>query len=476
MLLIAFGRVAQFILLFATLKVSTTLLPPEEMAKVYLVSSIVAFYAMMLLNPVGMFMNRRLYSWNAEGKVKHYYNYFWVYLIFVCVFSSVSLLFSINVGLINPHTSITLVLLMVGGSLLIATVNQVVISGLNLLGCKGWFVSLTLASAATSLVIAVLLVIEISYKTENWIFGLLIGQLIFAVVGWKVFFAKLSVRDALEKPTKVHIGTLFRFAWPISIAVGLGWAQNQSYRFMMESSLGLHSLGLFAAGYGISAGIISAFESIFTAYLQPIFYRRISNENPVEQAKAWNEYSETIIPSLLLVGFFILATTTELTSVMLGPEYSPSSKFIIWGVFAEIARVATGIYGMIAHARMKTKLLLGPSFVGAILSIALIFWLMPIYGSNGVGAGLMLSSTIALGFTYASIRKEFSKNFPRRMVTNCVFMGGALCLLAEVSRWTMGKDVSFAIHVAQLFLIGVVFLIFQYILLRPLFLRKSSYE
>ena len=31
-----------------------------------------------------------------------------------------------------------------------------------------------------------------------------------------------------------------------------------------ESSLGLYQLGLFAAGYGISAGLISAFDSIFS--------------------------------------------------------------------------------------------------------------------------------------------------------------------------------------------------------------------
>ena len=421
-------------------------------------------------------MNRRLYAWNAAGKVQHYYNYFWFYLIVVCGFSVVSLKFFIDAGWIDLHTTTGWAQLLVGGSLLITTVNQVVIPGLNLLGYRGWFIALTLATVAASLIAAIIFVVEISSSAKNWIFGLLVGQLIFAAVGWKVFFAKLNVRDALKKPTEQHIGILFVFAWPISIAVGLGWAQTQSYRFMMESSLGLHSLGLFAAGYGISVGLISAFESIFTAYLQPIFYKRISNEDLTEQAKAWSDYSETIIPSLLLVGFFILATTTELTRVMLGPEYLSASQFIKWGVIAELARVVTGVYGMVAHARMKTKLLLVPSLVGASLSIALIWWLMPIYGSNGVGAGLVLSSVTAFGFIYVSTRKEFAKHFPRRMVILSIFMGSGLILLAEIAQWVMEENGSFVISFARLFLVGIIFIFFQYILLRHLFHGNRMHE
>ena len=476
MLLIAFGRVAQFLLLFVTIKISTTLLPPAEMAKVFLISSLVAFYAMMLLNPVGMFMNRRLHAWNAAGNVQHFYNYFWLYLIAVCGIAVTSLELFVEAGWIDIHTTTGWAMLLVGGSLLFATVNQVVIPGLNLLGYRGWFVALTLATAATSLVVAMIFVIEFAPRAENWICGLLIGQLIFAAVGWKVFFSKLNVHGSLQKPTRQHINVLIGFAWPISIAVGLGWAQTQSYRFMMESSLGLHALGLFAAGYGISAGIISAFESVFTTYLQPMFYKQVSNENVLEQSRAWNEYAGTILPSLMLVGSVIFAAAPELTRAMLGPEYWSSSQFIGWGVAAELARVASGVYGMVAHARMKTRLLLVPSFAGASLAIVLIWWLMPMYGSNGVGIALMLASISAFILTYAATRNEFAANFPHRMLIMSVCMGVGLVLLAEILRWTMGENGNFVATAAQLLMLGLVFLFFQYILLRPLLHGNRAHE
>jgi len=476
MLLIALGRVAQFILVFATIKISTTLLPPEEMAKVFMVASLVAFFALVFLNPVGMFMNRRLHAWNAAGKVRHYYNYFWLYLIAICGIAVASLILFIGVGWIDIHTSTNLVLMLVGSSLLFATVNQVVIPALNLLGYRGWFVALTLATAVMSLMTATIFVVELAPKAEFWIFGLLVGQFIFSLIGGKIFFGKVNAPDYSHKPTRHHFDKLIGFAWPISIAVGLGWVQTQSYRFMMESGLGLHALGLFAAGYGISAGVISAFESVFTTYLQPNFYKHISNENLLEQSKAWEEYAGTIFPSLTLVGFVILATAPELTRVILGPEYWSSFQFIGWGVAAELSRVASGAYGMIAHARMKTRLLIAPSLVGATSSIILIWWLMPIFGSNGVGAALMISSVAAFILTYAFTRDELTANLPRRTLITSMLMGVALIILAEVFRWAVGENKNLIVSVATLGTVGVAFLFFQFTLLRPLLRGGMSFK
>lgn len=468
MLIIVLGRGAQFFLLFATIKISTTLLPPAEMAKVYMVASIVAFYALLFLNPIGMFMNRRIHAWNEAGEVRYYYNFFWLYLLAVCVVAVLSLNLFVKSGWVDVHTSTGWLLLLVGGSLLFSTVNQVVIPGLNLLGYRGWFVALSLATSATSLVAAVIFVAGLAPKAEIWICGLLFGQLVLAIFGWRCFFGSVNEPGPSHKPNKRRIDAIIGFAWPISIAVGLGWAQSQGYRFMMESTLGLHALGLFAAGYGISAGVVSAFESIFTTYLQPRFYKHISNDSLVEQSKAWSDYAGAIFPSLLLVGLVTFATAPELTRLMLGPEYWAAFQFIGWGVVAELARVASGVYGMVAHARMKTKLLIVPSIIGASSSIVLIWWLMPIYGSAGVGVGIMVGSLANFIFTYLYTRKEFLVTPPVRTVVKSLFMGGFLVLLAQLLRWSMGDSRSIVFVSIHLSVLIFNYLIFQYILLKSL--------
>ena len=116
---------------------------------------------------------------------------------------------------------------------------------------------------------------------------------------------------------------------------------------------------------------------------------------------------------MILVGFFIAATASELTMLMLGKEYWSASQFIVGGVLAELARVAKGVYGMIVHARMNTKLLITPSLIGAIISVGLIWGLMPTFQSNSVGVTLMLSSVTVFILTYVATRNEYKLIFLR---------------------------------------------------------------
>lgn len=480
MVITTLGRIGQILLTLLTMRIATTILPPAEMARIFLISSAVAFFAATLISPVGMFINRRLYAWNAKGRVCHYFNYFWFYLLIVSLIATGSMAMLEGVNLFTFHTDLIWLLFLIFGSLMISTMNLLIIPSLNLLGFRAWFVYLTLATTVMSLVMAIFIVILAKPKAEFWLVGLLLGQLLIGLAGGKIFYkhiqSPIPQEDAAIKVTNNHVKLMWKFAWPILISAVLIWAQTQSYRFLMGRSLGLVEVGLFVAGYGISAGLISAFESVFTTYLQPMFYKHISNENVIEQSKAWGEYAGAIFPSLMLVGLMIVATASELTRVMLGPEYWSSSKFVVWGVIAELARVASGVYGMVAHARMKTRLLLIPSLVGASLSIALIWWLMPMYGSNGVGAALMLSSVVAFVLTYASTRNEFAAKFPRRMLIMSMCMGGGMVLLAETLRWAMGRNGSFVTTAILLLITGVIFLFFQYVLLRPLLHGKRMHE
>jgi O-antigen/teichoic acid export membrane protein len=474
MLLMAFSRVAQFLLLFLTLKVSTTLLAPSEMAKVFIVTSVVAFFAMLLLNPVGMFMNRRFNEWNVAGKVNAYYRLFWFYLIAVTALSTLVTGAFSALGVIDFHIALNGVLLLIGGSLAINTVNQVVIPGLNLLERRKWFVALSLATTLTSLVAAYLLVSRGSPKAELWIVGILFGQLVFAAIGWRVFFKEIHAGPPQPLPSRSHLLTLLKFAWPISVAVALGWFQLQSYRLVMEATVGLHALGLFATGYGISVGLISAFESIFTSYLLPLFYKEVSATDADARTRAWKRYAAAILPSILLVAAFILATAPELTRVMLGPAYQESSSYIGWGVVAELFRVTTAVFAMAAHAHMRTKLLMLPGLVGAVSSLALVYGLMRSFGLNGVGAALALSSFATFLVSFASTRMLFHVGWPGKRLWQSAAFGLVLIALSHMLR-AVEQAPSQLIAVLQIGAVGAAFVGFQFILLRPLLeLKRAS--
>ncbi len=479
MLMLAIGRVIQFVLLLLTLRLATSLLSPAEMGKISIVTATVAFFALLLLNPVGMFMNRRLHSWELRGQIIRYFTYFWLYLLIVGAISLLALVVLTEFKIWSPNMDIYWLEILVLGSLIFGTLNQVVIPGLNLLGYRGWFTVLTIATSAASLIIAVVLVQTFSRNAEYWLTGILLGQLIVGIVGKKIFFNKIKISSKKNKNdtvlSKNKIRYLFTFAWPVAIAVSLGWVQSQGYRYLMEEQLGLVSLGLFVAGYGISAGLVAGFESIFSTCFQPRFYERISHGCISDQSLAWHEYAQAILPSLLLVTSLVITTAPELTQLLLGPAYRESAQFVVWGSLAESARIATTVFGMVAHARMNTRLLLWPNLVGAATSVPLIWCLMLFYGASGVGLGLMFSASICFLLTVRIISNNLILVFFWRDFIKSLVMGGSLFTVMLVLRKILSGNDNYFLLLMQLSIIGACFLLFQYLILRPVLQRLDFF-
>ena len=459
------------------MRAATTFLPPAELARFFLISSAVSLYGSILLNPVGMFMNRRFHAWNSRGLVVNYYSYFWTYLLFVAFAASLSIIFLVNANVLTFHTNLYWLVFLIFASVLISTANTVVIPGLNMLGRRASFVFLTLATTAISLIAGLSMVILVEPKTEYWLIGILMGQLVIALLGGQIFYKSInrfnSLIDSEMNMSRNHISVLWRFSWPILVGASLIWVQSQSYRFIMENSIGLVQVGLFVAGYGISAGMIAGFEAILTSYFQPIFYRNISSEDVVAQGKAWTNYAEAILQPLLPVGFLLVAAAPELTILLLGASYSESSQFIVWGSIAELARVAYGVFSMAAHARMQTNRLLLPGLIGVIISITGTLLLMPKYGANGVGIALALAGIAMVFVVYLATRRELVMKLSGMTFIKSSIFGLGLVIAAAIIREIVGSE-SLIAAILLLFILALILLTYQYLLFRPFLLEKAN--
>ena len=444
MITIIIGRAAQFLLALLMMRVATTLLSPAEMGRVSLALTTIAFFALFLVNPVGMFINRRLHAWQATGVAKQYLMSYASYLLLVVLVAAIGLPLFYMSGMVNFGIPIGWLLLLVCGSLLFNTINQTSIPSLNMLGDSKSFVLLSVATLATSFVCAFLLV-KVQPVAQYWLLGLLLGQVIFAVLGTQILFAKLHTPEnhhVFSTISKRHVKELFNFAWPVSAAAGLAWMQGQGYRYLMDGQLGLSQLGLFVAGYGISAGIIAAFESVLTTYFQPRLYQDVSMAKPDQQAQAWHRYAAAVIPSLILTVALIMILAPELTRLLLGKNFQSAASFLMWGAFAEAARVLMNVYSLIAHIHMRTRLLIVPNIVGAFISITLSAVLIPVMGASGAGVGLMVSGFSVVVVMHVFLVKWVRGDMQIRSMLMAVafsfaLWGVALCLrrLLDSTDW-----------------------------------------
>ncbi len=472
MLLIFFGRIGQFLLAFAGIRLATTLLTPAEMGRMALVVAITSGFALTLINPVGMFINRRLHAWEVLGRASGYLALYWLYLTVVALVSGTLIYIGVTLGVVKVDVALGWLVVLVCGSLIFNTINQTYIPSLNLLGHRGWFVWLTLATQLLGIAWAVILVTQSSANAENWLLGLLAGQLLVGLAGMKVFERKIGGTrekllpiDALGRKYRV---ALFRFAWPVSIAVGLGWMQSQSYRFFMNDAAGLAQLGLFVAGYSISAGIIAAFESVLTTYFQPQFYKGINTSNSAGRTAAWNSYASAIIPTLIVTVLFIAGLAHELAQLLLGPAFQAAAVFVLWGALAEATRVIAGIYTLSAHAQMQTRSLLLPNALGAMASLLLAWFLIPLLSGVGAGITLTTSGTILVAVLSWQAHQRMAIRFPIRRSVFGALAGVAIMSLAGILQYVFQPMSGLSAVILTLVVSGITYVVVQYYLISPL--------
>lgn len=462
------GRAAQFFLALITLRVATTLLSPEEMGKVALVATTTAFFALLLINPVGMFINRRLHAWQTSGRGVGYLVRYAGYIALVATIAAISLPLFIMTGLISFGIPTEWLIALVCGSLIFNTVNQTAIPCLNLLGDSRRFILLTVATLIASFVAAVTLVLIVHQTAEYWILGILLGQALLALVGARDLFARLrrgNLAPIHQPIDRQHLMALFAFSWPVAIAAGLGWVQAQGYRYLMVEYLGLAQVGLFVAGYGLSAGIIAGFESVLTTYFQPRLYRDASTTDPQLQTKAWRRYASAVIPSLVLTVGLLIVLAPDLTRLLLGEKFQAAASFVIWGALAEAARVLAGVYSLLAHVHMRTRWLIWPNVIGALASIAACTILMPILGAHGTGLSLTFSAIITAILMHTILLKKIDVGISKFTVLRT----GAILCLTFAAIWVIRNFMIANSMATLLFLLatsGVVFLIGQYLLLQ----------
>lgn len=464
MWLILFGRIAQFLLMLATLRVATSCLTPAEMGKIAIITTSIAFVSSFLINPVGMYVNRQLHRWHSEGCVNKFIGYQYGYVFIIALISSVVIGLLSAFGLLDMHLPKHFVMVFVFFSLFFNTINQTAIPSLNLLGFRGWFTLLSIATVLLGLVFAILFVKNFKAQSEYWLSGLLVGQILLAIVGALVFYKKANHHPRVVSVAKPHPKVVFQFAWPIAVAIGLTWFQSQSYRFFIEDSFGLSSLGLFVAGYGISAGIMAGFESVFVTYFQPFFYEAVSVSTEDNRVKAWNQYALAIIPSVLLLAFTLSALSIKLTELMLAPSFRTASIFVIWGAFTEAFRVLSNVYNMVAHAEQDTKMLILPNFIGAFVCLMLIHFLMPHFGILGIASALLISGFTVVAFLHIRMKQKLSIRVPYYEISRAILFGLLICCMSYVSEPLLQENITVVFF--QFGVVGLLFMMAEYYLLK----------
>lgn len=378
LLILSAGRVVQGVIGIVSIRVLTSLLTPAEVGNYYLILSIVGFCVLTLISPFGMYVNRKLHKWDAEGNLFRRLAAGNIYLAAVSAFSA-ALIFALNRGFgvggsIAPAAFVCLTALYVYFS----TCNQTIIPALNMLGDRRAFVGYTAATLVLGLALSAAFTLGLARTAVAWLSGQALAMAAagaFALVCLRRK-ARGAASPAVPAPgvTAAEFLPVLSFAWPLGLTYFLMWTQNWSYRLVVEKTLGPDFLGQIGVGLGVAAGIAAAVESVAQQFYLPEFYREINCGDAGIRAAAWNRMARVTLPLYLSFAIMVSFAAPFILKVLAGARFSGASGFLVCGAWIEFFRMATNLLAAVAHSEMRTRHLLKSYLTGAVLAVAGTFY------------------------------------------------------------------------------------------------------
>jgi O-antigen/teichoic acid export membrane protein len=371
-LLVVLGRLATALIAVVSLRIMTVLLSPSDYGLWALLVAFQSFCGLFLINPVGRHINRHTHAWWDDGTLLRRLAKFDRYIWLVSLFITVAVVFWWNYNQSDGRSNHVLELaagLAIGAIVYLGTWNVTFVSLLNMLGFRVQSVIWMVASALVGLVFSSLFVMQYTHAI-SWIFGQALGALVGALgarralrshlVKGVVFDRKITFKDFLNHQT------ILTFCIPLAAATGFMWLQNTAYRFLVGGVWGVAELGILAVGLGVSAQLAAIIESLAMQFLNPYFYRRISDAKSDDQSgAALSDLMNVLAPIYAIWAGFNAICAAALLELLTDTRYHAAAPFVIFGAMIEFARCLTNLWSNAAQVKRRTNGVILPYGLGA---------------------------------------------------------------------------------------------------------------
>lgn len=423
------GRLAAALLGLLGIRAATTLLTPEQYGQLALLLVVQTFCGLLLINPVGMHINRHTHAWWDDGSLLSRLREYRKYVLAVSILGGVAALFvAAGVPAIQRMASVPAMLLMVFG----ATWNATWIPLLNMVGQRGAAVRWSLVSSLLGLLLSVLLCAIWPVATA-WFIGQAGGLLLGASGAERVLRRLVPHQNERQFPPLLDRQTLMLYCLPLGLGTGLMWLQSSGYRLVVEHYWGLAPLGYFSLGLLLATQIWALAEALAQQFFMPLFYRRIAQAGEEGKSAALSDLLNVMVPLYLVLAGMTYLGAPHLVKLLVASRFAEVELFVRLGVGIEFCRVTANLLVNAAHANQQTRSMILPYALGASMALAAV----ALAGEGGlaihaVSVALLLAALLMLCVMWLTMSREV------RLVVDAkrwLLAGGVLLLFGLSSLW-----------------------------------------
>lgn len=396
LLWVLLGRIVTALIAIASLRIMTSLLEPKDFGIYALLVAFQGFCGLFLINPVGQHINRHTHAWWDDGtllKRLARYNY---YLVVV------SLGIAIVVAcwwMFYPSTDHSIVgaflsAFAVSAMVYVGTWNGTLVFILNMLGFRSSSVALMMVSSITGLLFSTMLAYEY-HSGISWVIGQVIGMAVGALGAGitlrrhQVAIAPTS-NEADILPVLLDRQTIITYCFPLAVATGLMWLQNTGYRFWVGDTWGVAELGILVVGLSISAQIWTIVESLSMQFLNPYFFRHITQvKADIQKAVVLSDMVNVMWPLYAVLAGFNVFFASSLLVVLTDARYHSAVTFVMLGVLIEFSRCTANLWSYASQIERRTTQIILPYGLGV-----LVVWLGALGVSYNQESLIMLAAVL----------------------------------------------------------------------------------
>jgi len=394
---VLFGRIANALIAIASLRIMTSLLDPKDFGIYALLIAFQGFCGLFLINPVGQHINRHTHAWWDDGTLLKRLVSYNHYLMAVSAGISIVV---VCWWMLYPSTDHSIVgallsAFAVSAMVYLGTWNGTVVYILNMLGFRSGSVAWMMTSSIIGLVFSCMLAYQ--YHTGiAWVLGQVVGMGVGAIGAGIILrrhqAARVPVSDGIEVlPALLDRQTILKYCLPLATATGLMWLQNTGYRFWVGGSWGVAELGILVIGLSISAQIWTIIESLFIQFLNPYFFRHITEvKTDKQKAAVLSDIVNVMWPLYAVLAGFNMVFASSLLIILTDVQYHTAVTFVMLGVFIEFSRCTANLWSYASQIERRTTQIILPYGLGA-----LIVWLGALSISYSHGDLIMLAGVLA---------------------------------------------------------------------------------
>jgi O-antigen/teichoic acid export membrane protein len=225
-----------------------------------------------------------------------------------------------------------------------------------------------------------------------------------------VFFRRIVPRPRSSRSDEERWQwEIFRYSWPFAAWGLFTWLQLASDRWALEAFSNAEEVGRFAVLYQLGYYPISLATGMATQFLAPIFFQRAGDGTDVDRTTnvhrlSW-QMSGLALGTTAVAVCLALLFHAQVFRLLVAPRYRSVSHLLPWMMLAGGAFAAGQAMSLSLMSQMKTRALIAPKVITALLGVLLnvggAYWL----GTTGLVAAAGIAAAVYLAWMAALSRR-----------------------------------------------------------------------